>query len=141
MGPDGIAPLAKFIGTDPLPPKAPFRMDLPTLATFFSGVSFLIYGAGCLSSPRMKNEFIRFGYDRQRTLIGSLQLLGAAGLLIGHWLAPWLAGLAATGLCLMMVFGFGVRLKIRDSLLAASPAFLYAALNLYLSFYYYSSFP
>lgn len=114
-------------------------MDLPTLATFFSGVSFLIYGTGCLSSPRMKNEFIRFGYDRQRSLIGSLQLLGAAGLLIGHWLAPWLAGSAATGLCLMMVFGFGVRLKIRDTWLAASPAFLYAVLNGYLSLHYFGA--
>ena len=40
----------------------------------------------------------------------------------------------------MMVFGFGVRLKIRDSLLASSPAFLYAVLNLYLGIHYYGIF-
>jgi uncharacterized membrane protein YphA (DoxX/SURF4 family) len=114
-------------------------MDVPTLATFFSGISFLFYGTGCLTSPHMKNEFIRFGYDRQRVLTGYLQLLGGFGLLVGYWLAPSLAFFSATGLALMMVFGFGVRLKIRDSLLAASPAFLYAALNLYLSIHYYTS--
>lgn len=113
-------------------------MDVPTLATFFSGISFLFYGTGCLTSPHMKNEFIRFGYARQRVLTGYLQLLGGLGLLAGYWLAPFLALFSATGLALMMVFGFGVRLKIRDSLLAASPAFMYAALNLYLSIHYYT---
>jgi hypothetical protein len=111
-------------------------MDLPTLATFFSGVSFLFYGTGCLTSPHMKNEFIRFGYDRQRVLTGYLQLLGGLGLLTGYWLSPWVAGAAAAGLCLMMWFGFGVRLKIRDSLLASSPAFFYAVINGYLLVYY-----
>ena len=115
-------------------------MDLPTLATFFSGISFLFYGTGCLTSAHMKSEFIRFGFDRQRVLTGYLQLLGGLGLLAGYWLAPALAFFSAAGLALMMGFGFGVRLKIRDSILAASPAFLYAALNLYLSTHYYSIF-
>lgn len=115
-------------------------MDLLTLATFFSGFSFLFFGTGCLTSPRMKQEFIRYGYDRQRALTGYLQLLGGLGLLVGYWLSPFLAFFASTGLGLMMVFGFGVRLKIRDSFLASSPAFLYAVLNLYLSVYYYGLF-
>jgi hypothetical protein len=111
-------------------------MDLPTLATFFSGVSFLFFGTGCLISPRMKREFVRYGYDRQRPLTGYLQLLGGLGLLIGYWLSPWLASFSSAGLGLMMVIGFGVRLKIRDGFWASSPAFLYAVLNLYLSVYY-----
>lgn len=115
-------------------------MDLPTLATFFSGISFLFFGTGCLVSPRMKNEFIRYGYDGQRVLTGWLQLLGALGLLLGYGWSPFLALFSATGLCLMMVFGFGVRLKIRDSLLASSPAFFYAVLNGYLSSYYFDLF-
>jgi hypothetical protein len=114
-------------------------MDIPTLATFFSGVSFLFYGTGCLTTSHMKREFIRYGFDRQRPLTGYLQILGAIGLLIGYWVSPWLAFSAALGLCLMMVFGFGVRLKIRDGFLASSPAFLYAALNLYLSVFYGSN--
>lgn len=114
-------------------------MDLPTLATYFSGISFLFYGAGCLTSAHMKSEFIRFGFDRQRVLTGYLQLLGGMGLLAGYWLSPALALFSAAGLALMMGFGFGVRLKIRDSMLAASPALLYAALNLYLSLHYYAA--
>ncbi|MFK8165541.1 MAG: DoxX family protein [Lewinella sp.] len=111
-------------------------MDFPTLAILFSGVSFLFFGIGCLTSPYMKSEFIRYGFDGQRALTGCLQILGGTGLLIGYWTSPWLAFSAAVGLCLMMVVGFGVRLKIRDSFLASSPAFCYAALNLYLSIYY-----
>lgn len=112
-------------------------MDLPTVATFFSGLSFLFYGTGCLTSSQMKNEFVRYGYSRQRVLTGYLQLLGGVGLFIGYFLSPFLAFLASVGLGLMMTFAFVVRLMIRDSLLASSPAFLYAALNLYLSFHYY----
>lgn len=111
-------------------------MDIPTVATFFSGISFLFFGAGCLVSPRMKSEFIRYGYDRQRPLTGVLQLLGAAGLIVGYWVSPLLAAAAALGLGLMMVFGFGVRLKIRDSFLQTLPALIYAALNIYLCVHY-----
>jgi len=115
-------------------------MDIPTLATFFSGLSFLFFGTACLNSSHMKDEFIRFGHDRQRVLIGCLQLLGGLGVLAGYWQSPFLAFFASAGLCLMMVFGFLLRLKIRDSFLAASPAFSYAALNLYLSIHYYGIF-
>ena len=113
-------------------------MDLPTAATFLSGISFLFYGTICLTSARMKSEFVRFGYGRQRALTGYLQLLGGLGLLIGYWLAPLLALFSAAGLALMMAFGFGVRMKIRDSLVAAFPALFYAVLNLYLGLQYYA---
>lgn len=87
----------------------------------------------------MKDEFIRYGYDRQRALTGYLQMLGGLGLILGYFMSPLLAAAAATGLCLMMAYGFGVRMKIGDSLLAATPAFFYAALNLYLSIFYVGS--
>jgi len=112
-------------------------MDFPTLATFFSGISFLFYGTACLTTSHMKSEFIRYGYDGQRALTGYLQILGGLGLLIGYWTSPFLMAAAATGLSLMMIFGFGVRLKIRDSFWQSSPAFLYAVLNLYLSLYHF----
>lgn len=111
-------------------------MDLPTVATFISSVSFLFFGTGCLISPRMKSEFIRYGYDQQRVLTGYLQLLGSLGLAIGYWTTTLISFSAALGLCLMMIFGFGVRLKIRDGFVASSPAFIYAVINLYLSFHY-----
>lgn len=111
-------------------------MDLPSLITFFSGISFLGYGAALLFSQHMVDEFIRFGFSRQRRLTGYLQLLGALGLLVGYWYTPLIAFISATGLCLMMFFGFGVRLKIRDTVIASSPALLYALLNLYLAVHY-----
>lgn len=84
----------------------------------------------------MKEEFIRYGHDGERVMTGWLQMLGGAGLLIGYWLFTPLAAAAAIGLCLMMSYGFWVRMKIGDSLLMATPAFFYAALNLYLSIVY-----
>lgn len=111
-------------------------MNLPTIMTFFSALSFLFFGLGCLTSPRLKNEFIRYGYPHRRILTSYLQLLGALGLLFGYWLSPYIAFSAALGLCLLMVLGFGVRLKIKDSFWASLPAFLYAVLNLYLCVHY-----
>jgi uncharacterized membrane protein YphA (DoxX/SURF4 family) len=111
-------------------------MDALTLITFFCGLSFLVYGTSCLHSNHMKREFARFGYPRQRKMTGVLQLLGALGLLLGYYLSPGLAFSAAIGLMLLMSIGFGVRLKIRDPLYAASPALLYALLNLYLAVNY-----
>ncbi len=112
-------------------------MDFPTLVTFFSGISFLFFGTACLTAPYMKREFIRYGYDEQRALTGYLQILGGLGLLVGYWASPYLSAAAATGLSLMMMVGFGVRLKIRDSFWQSSPAFIYAAINLYLCLYYF----
>jgi len=111
-------------------------MDFPTLATFFSGASFLFFGLACLISPRMQTEFIRYGYDRQRPLTGVLQLLGAVGLLLGFYVSAPLVAFAAGGLGLMMLIGFGVRLKIKDSFLQTLPAVGYAILNLYLCYHY-----
>jgi len=114
-------------------------MDFPTLAAFFSGISFLFFGFTCLTTAYMKSEFIRYGYDRQRPLTGVLQMLGGLGILVGYYTAsPLLLALSATGLSLMMMFGFGVRMKIGDTLFMAAPAFFYAALNLYLSIYFWS---
>ena len=114
-------------------------MDFPTLAAFFSGVSFLFFGITCLTTKYMKSEFIRYGYDRQRPLTGVLQVLGGLGILLGfYWASPALMAFSAAGLSLMMMFGFGVRMKIGDTLFMATPAFFYAALNLCLSIYYWS---
>jgi hypothetical protein len=115
-------------------------MDFPTLAAFFSGISFLFFGVTCLTTAYMKSEFVRYGYDRQRPITGVLQILGGLGILVGYYAAsPALVAFSATGLSLMMMFGFGVRMKIGDTLFMAAPAFFYAALNLYLGIYYGSS--
>lgn len=115
-------------------------MKIPIVATFFSGLSFLIYGVSCLTTLHMKNEFIRFKLPKWRVTTGILQLIGAIGLLIGYWASPLLAGISAAGLFLLMIMGFTVRIKIKDTLLASSPAFFYALINLYLSVYYFKVF-
>jgi len=81
----------------------------------------------------MKSEFIRYGYDRERPLTGVLQMLAGAGLIAGYYYSPLLAAAAAAGLALMMGYGFYVRMYIKDTFLQATPAFLYAVLNLYLA--------
>jgi len=108
-------------------------MDIFRLATFFSGISFLFFGITCLTTPYMKSEFVRYGYDRQRPLTGILQMLGGAGLLLGLYFSAHLAMLAAAGLCLMMAVGVGVRIKIGDTVVQTLPAFLYVVVNLYLA--------
>ncbi|NJC24921.1 DoxX family protein [Neolewinella antarctica] len=114
-------------------------MDLPTVATYFSGVSFLAFGASCLVSSHMKAEFIRYGHAGERVMTGILQMLGGLGLLLGYHFSPLLATAAAAGLFVMMAYGVVVRMKIGDSQLQATPAFLYAALNLYLLVHFYGA--
>jgi hypothetical protein len=115
-------------------------MEIARIATFISGISFLIYGISCLTTLHMKNEFIRFRLSKWRITTGILQLLGAIGLLTGFWYSPFLSAISAFGLFLLMVLGFTVRIRIKDTLLASSPALFYAFLNLYLSIYYYKLF-
>lgn len=102
-------------------------MNANHLAILFCAISFFIYGATCLYSNRMVIEFERYGLSYFRRLIGVLQLLGAIGLLVGFFM-PWIGAIAATGLCLQMVCGLGVRIKIRDSWVQCLPAAFYMAL-------------
>jgi len=108
------------------------RMTLVTALVIFSSFSFLFFGLGCFFSPRMKTEFIRYGLNKQRKIVGALQFVGAVGLLFGHYQSIMLSTISALGLCLLMILGFGVRLKIKDSFLQSIPAFLYVIINGYL---------
>lgn len=80
----------------------------------------------------MRSEFDRYGLARFIRLVGTLQLMGAVGLLLGL-LMPWIGQLSAGGLALMMLCGVGVRIKIRDTMLQTFPAFAYMVLNAYLA--------
>jgi hypothetical protein len=99
---------------------------------WFSALSFILFGAGCFVSGAMRREYDRYGLSKFRSLVGVLQLLGAAGLLVGL-LIPWVGQFSAGGLALMMLCGVGVRIKIRDTLLQTLPAFAYLVLNAYLA--------
>ncbi|MFD0799003.1 DoxX family protein [Maribacter chungangensis] len=107
-------------------------MNILTALLFFSSFSFLFFGLGCLYSPHMKTEFIRYGLAKQRTTVGVLQLIGAISLLLGYLYHPVLQLIAALGLCILMILGFGVRLKIKDSFIQSAPSLLYAIINGYI---------
>lgn len=81
----------------------------------------------------MRTEFDRYGLARFRSLTGVLEILGAVGVLIGLTV-PTIGFLAAAGLSLLMLGGFAVRLRIKDSFLQTLPSFLYLILTLYLCF-------
>ncbi len=102
-------------------------MNLLQTVMLFCALSFIGYGASCLRTRRMVEEFARYRLARYRVLTGWLQLLGALGLLIG-FLVPVLGGLAAGGLSLQMACGLGVRVRISDPWLHCLPAAVYMLL-------------
>ncbi len=104
-------------------------------AIIISYISFLFYGFNCLFSKGTVKEFRRFGLsDGQRKLTGILQLLGGLGLGVGYFTSVYILLFAAAGLCLLMLIGFGVRLKIKDGLLKSLPSFIFAIINGYIAF-------
>jgi len=112
-----------------------------TIVTLFSALSFVFYGLSCLTSKRMGLEFERFGLTKtQRQLTGVLQLIGGLGLLIGYYQSLLLAAISATGLAVLMLLGFLVRLKIKDSIVLSAPALMYALLNTYLALKFFGAF-
>lgn len=98
----------------------------------FSALSFFGYGLACIWSPHMQIEFTRYGLARFRVMVGTLQVLGAIGLLVGY-AYPLVTLLASAGLALQMLLGVGVRIKIKDSILQTTPAFAYFLLNSYIA--------
>ncbi len=105
-------------------------MDLLTVLTWFSSLAFIYFGINCFYSKFIISEFNRYELPKFRKLTGFLQLIGALGLLIGLYFSPILLLLASIGLCVLMLFGFIVRLKIKDNFVKSSPSFAFAALNL-----------
>ena len=103
----------------------------PEAALCLSIVAFAWYGASCFWSETIATEFTRYGLARLRKLTGTLQLAASLGLLFGFFSHPLLL-LSAGGLTVMMFLAVLTRLKIRDPLYAAIPAFILFALNLYL---------
>tara|TARA_R110002050_G_scaffold3517_3_gene18460 strand:+ start:4898 stop:5338 length:441 start_codon:yes stop_codon:yes gene_type:complete len=118
--------------------KQLYNMSILNITVFLSSSAFLFYGINCLSSKKMTQEFIRFGLDTQKRLLtGYFQLLGSLGLVFGYFLLPDLVFIASAGLTLLMLLGFLVRIKIRDSLLQSLPSLVFALINLYICFEYY----
>jgi len=92
---------------------------------------FLFYGLSCLFADAMVDEFQRFGLANFRRLTGSLEVLGALGLIVGYAyppLVPWAAG----GLTLLMALGVGVRVHVNDPVVEMLPAAFLMAVNLFI---------
>lgn len=96
----------------------------------FSGISFIIYGSLLLVSTEMQNEFKRFGLEKFTTLVGVLEFLGGIGLLAGIRVS-FILLISSGGLALLMLLGFGVRIKVKDSFWLAFPSLFFMLLNLY----------
>lgn len=103
-------------------------MNIKLLLVVFSGVSFLIYGIGSFNSKKMNSEFKRWGYKDYRYLIGTFQLLGGIGLLIGLFFKPLII-LSSLCLTIMMIVAVYVRFKIRDPFEMILPALFYTLIN------------
>ena len=95
---------------------------------------FLYYGLAVLFSNAMVTEFERYGLIRFRQLTGSLEVLGALGLLLGYLLPPLVVA-ASGGLTLLMIGGVVVRLKSGDSLVDSLPAMVMGLINAFIFLY------
>ena len=111
----------------------PQRMVFLDILIILLAVSFCYYGLACLFTKHMNDEFERYGVPKFKRIIGSLEVLGAAGLLIGYFWLP-IQILSVGGLALLMFSGCVLRLKIRDSALQILPAFTLMLLNLWVFF-------
>lgn len=99
-----------------------------------SAVLFLFYGIACLSFEGMKRDFERFGLSHLRTLTGTLEVLGALGLILGQFWPPLLV-ISASGLALLMLVGVATRLRVLDSLGQTLPALVLMCVNLFIASY------
>lgn len=104
---------------------------VPITLALISGLSFAFYGLQTIFGQRPNAEYDRYGLPGLRRFVGSMQLLGAAGVLLGLGYTP-LGALAAGGLALMMVLGVIVRVRIQDSPKQMIPAASLAVLNVLL---------
>ena len=102
-------------------------MLLVTLAVA-SALAFCFYGGETLFANPPRGEYERYGMPRVRVFAGSMQLLGAAGLLLGLRYTP-IGVAAAAGLTLMMALGLVVRYRIHDAPRLMVPAGTLAVLN------------
>jgi len=99
-----------------------------------SAVLFLYYGLSVLLSNAMVAEFDQFGLPNLRKLTGILELLGAAGLVVGY-VIPALVVAASGGLALLMALGLAVRYRSKSSLADSVAAVAMLLINLYVCLY------
>ena len=105
--------------------------NINVIARILSALLFAWFGLSALISESMVVEFKRYGLARFRVLTGMLQVAGSLGMVVGHYYRPILL-ICAGGLTAMMILGVITRVRIKDPLYAAIPAFTLGVLNLYI---------
>jgi hypothetical protein len=101
---------------------------LLVVLVLISAGAFSIYGYQTLFSDAPRGEYDRYGVPRLRVFVGSMQIAGAAGLIVGLIVRP-IGIAAAAGLCTMMLLGLVVRLRIHDAPRLMLPAGTLAVVN------------
>ena len=101
------------------------------IAQAISAILFAWYGLNALLSESMVAEFKRYGLARFRVLTGMLQVSASLGIIVGHYYRPILL-ISAGGLAAMMFLGVITRVRIKDPLPAALPAFALCVFNLFI---------
>ena len=108
-------------------------MDILKICILISSLSFLGYAVSYFTSPHMKNEFKRFGLEKLGLLTIVLEIMGAAGLIIGLIYNPILV-ISSLGLALLMLIGLIVRIRLKDNIWISLPAFFFMSINTYIFF-------
>lgn len=104
-----------------------------------SALAFILYGYYCVFSEAMVDDFERFKFSKFRVLVGSLEMLGGLGLLIGIYVRPILM-LSSLGLATLMFLALVTRLRMKDPLFEMLPAVFLMLVNGYLFFDGFSSY-
>lgn len=97
-----------------------------------SAICFGWYGLACFFSTSMVEEFARWRVPTLRILTGGLQVSAAVGILLGHFFSRPILILSAAGLAAMMFCALLARIRIKDRVTNAIPAFLLMLLNLFI---------
>tara|TARA_B100001057_G_C22308855_1_gene741253 strand:+ start:285 stop:623 length:339 start_codon:yes stop_codon:yes gene_type:complete len=103
-------------------------MEIKLILLLFSAISFFIYGINSFFSKKMISEYERWGYKNQRIILGSCQLLGGLGLIVGL-AVPFILFSASFLLMCMMLAAVFVRIKLKEKVVKMLPAIFYAVLN------------
>ena len=106
-------------------------IDMHIFLIIIVGISFVIYGLSIFSSQKMKDEFIRFKLKEFTYIIGTFEILGGVGLLIGIYNVNFLIS-SSFCLAFLMLLGILARLRVRDNLMKLLPALLFLFLNTYI---------
>ena len=90
--------------------------------TIFSSILFLFYGLQCLFTKQRMEEFERYDLFKFRKLIGILETLGGAGLIIGYYFSQTIFLVASGGLTALLMAAVYTRLKAKDPFIQLIPA-------------------